>query len=129
MASNNDDVENSGAGERTPMLGRSSRQRISSDAKDDTWKITRILHFFGGGIYAPNPSTYDPIKLILNEDDRRKDSLTARWRDNKLSELNFVGIVVCTKACIVLKYHARHKTLRYPIRRSDSSKHRVTDLQ
>jgi hypothetical protein len=54
-----------------------------------------ILHFFGGGIYAPNPSTYDPIKILLNtEDAEQKDELTTRWRDNKLSELSFVGVVV-----------------------------------
>ncbi|KAH4109776.1 hypothetical protein HBH46_023600 [Parastagonospora nodorum] len=83
------------------MLGRSSRQRIPADEDDDTWTITHILDFFGGGIYAPNPSTYDPIRIILNEDDRRKDSLTARWRDNKLSELNFVGIVAALLAGVL----------------------------
>lgn len=58
-----------------------------------------ILHFFGGGIYAPDPSTYDPIKILLNtEDESEKDDLTVRWRDNRLSELNFVGIVVRTQS-------------------------------
>jgi len=100
MASNNDDVENSGAGERTPMLGRSLHQRISGHENDDKWTFTHVLHFFGGGIYAPNPSTYDPIKIILNtEDEELRDTLTERWRDNKLSELNFVGIVVRTSSC------------------------------
>lgn len=60
-----------------------------------SWTFTPCLQFFGGGIYAPDPSTYDPIEILLNassEDER--DRLTARWRDNKLSELSFVGVVV-----------------------------------
>jgi hypothetical protein len=94
MAHNNGDVENSASGERTPMLGRSSHQHISKD--DNKWYFMHIMHFFGGGIYAPNPSTYDPIKILLNtEDAEKKDELTTRWRDNKLSELSFVGVVVC----------------------------------
>jgi hypothetical protein len=57
-----------------------------------------FLQFFGGGIYAPDPSTYDPIEILLNaETEEEKNELTAKWRDNKLSELNFVGVVVSTK--------------------------------
>lgn len=40
-------------------------------------------------------TTYDPIFALLNgntEDER--DRLTEKWRDHKLEELNFVGIVV-----------------------------------
>lgn len=52
---------------------------------------------FGGGIYLPDPSTYDPIEILLNTYDRsERDELVKIWRDNKLSELNFVGVVVCT---------------------------------
>lgn len=37
-----------------------------------------------------------PIEILLNaEDTEERDTLIARWRDNKLSELNFVGVVVC----------------------------------
>jgi hypothetical protein len=50
---------------------------------------------FGGGIYLPDPSTYDPIEILLNTHDRsERDELVKIWRDNKLSELNFVGVVV-----------------------------------
>jgi hypothetical protein len=60
---------------------------------------------FGGGIYLPDPSTYDPIEILLNtEDGKDRDELTMRWRDNKLSELNFVGVVVCAPADITLFY-------------------------
>lgn len=67
-----------------------------------SWTFLPFLQLFGGGIYAPDPSTYDPIEILLNaEDDEadedgltERDRLTARWRDNKLSELGFVGVVV-----------------------------------
>lgn len=41
-------------------------------------------------------TTYNPIYSLLNaESEDRKDQLTERWRENKIQELNFVGIVVC----------------------------------
>jgi hypothetical protein len=97
MPHNHHDVEDSRAGERTPMLEGSSHQRISGDNNnDDKWTLTHIVQLLGGGIYAPDPSTYDPIKILLNaEDEAKKDELTMKWRDNKLSELSFVGVVVC----------------------------------
>jgi hypothetical protein len=56
---------------------------------------------FGGGIYLPDPSTYDPIEILLNTDDQReRDDLVEIWRDNKLSELNFVGVVVRAAAAL-----------------------------
>ena len=40
-------------------------------------------------------TTFVPIYRLLNaEDDEERDQLTERWKDNKLQELNFVGIVV-----------------------------------
>ena len=40
-------------------------------------------------------TTYDPIKTLLNADtEQEKDELTTKWKENKLQELNFVGIVV-----------------------------------
>ncbi|KAI9733647.1 MAG: hypothetical protein M1834_003249 [Cirrosporium novae-zelandiae] len=39
-------------------------------------------------------TTYDPIYLLLNaHDEQDRDHLTNRWKENKLAELNFVGIV------------------------------------
>ena len=36
-----------------------------------------------------------PIYKLLNaEEDKERDELTQRWKQNKLQELNFVGIVV-----------------------------------
>jgi hypothetical protein len=49
----------------------------------------------GDGIYLPDPSTYDPIEILLNTYNlSERDELVKRWRDDKLNELNFVGVVV-----------------------------------
>ncbi|KAF2261373.1 hypothetical protein CC78DRAFT_561815 [Lojkania enalia] len=80
------------ANENTPMLGESSSAPNSRRPQQSP--IFRFLHFFGGGIYAPDSSTYDPIEILLNvEHAEERDRLTERWRDNKLSELSFVGVV------------------------------------
>ncbi|KAF2791426.1 hypothetical protein K505DRAFT_248971 [Melanomma pulvis-pyrius CBS 109.77] len=64
--------------------------------------IYRLLHFFGGGIYAPDSSTYDPIETLLNaEDPEERDRLTERWRDNRLDELSFVGVVAALLAGVL----------------------------
>jgi hypothetical protein len=82
-------------GQRTPLLGSSSHQRLVKEQSEDRWTFLRVLQFFGGGIYAPDPSTYDPIEILLNTSDaEERDELTTRWRDNKLRELSFVGVVV-----------------------------------
>ena len=42
-------------------------------------------------------TTYDPVFCLLNLDNEdKKDELTQRWKDNKIQELNFIGIVVST---------------------------------
>jgi hypothetical protein len=90
------DIEDTSASERTPMLGSSSQQTSSKEHDENKWSALHVLQFFGGGIYAPDPSTYDPIEILLNtEEEEEKDKLTQQWRDNKLSELSFVGVVVC----------------------------------
>jgi hypothetical protein len=90
------DVEDRGtSGSRTPLLGSSSHQRIGQESEGYRWSLMTVLQFFGGGIYAPDPTTYDPLEILLNTEDKdEQDDLTVRWRDNKLSELNFVGVVV-----------------------------------
>jgi len=48
-------------------------------------------------------TTYDPIFALLNADTtEEKDHLTEKWRDHKLAELNFVGIVVSSGLSIAL---------------------------
>jgi len=97
-----DDVESSFNGSSAPILRRSRHSQRPDKGQDDDWSLLHILRFFGGGIYAPDPSTYDPIKIILNtEDDEEKDELTRKWRDNRLSELNFVGVVAALLAGVL----------------------------
>jgi len=87
------DVED--GSENTPLLGTSSHELFSTKERGMPRNFLHVFQFFGGGIYAPDPSTYDPIEILLNtEDAEEKDELTVKWRDNKLSELNFVGVVV-----------------------------------
>ena len=86
------DVENSH--EDHPLLGEGSTSSLNARFVKKG-RFAKFLHFFGGGIYAPDASTYDPIEILLNEPDpEKKDKLTERWRDNRLSELSFVGVVV-----------------------------------
>lgn len=57
--------------------------------------LPRVFDFFWGGVYAPGASTHDPIEILLNtEDAEKRDELTENWRDNRLNELSFVGVVV-----------------------------------
>lgn len=87
-----------------PERGTSTQQLRNHDsAHDDPSQFSahkkrstarHILQFLGGGIYAPDPSTSDPIEILLNTEDKdEREKLTTQWRDNKLSELNFVGVV------------------------------------
>jgi len=54
-----------------------------------------IWQFLDSGLFSPRATTHEPIVLLLNDQDKdERDRLTGQWRDNKLAELNFVGIVV-----------------------------------
>lgn len=60
----------------------------------DVTNNSRIGDFFRYGIFSPPTVTYDPLLLLLNHHDREeRDRLTEKWKDNKLQELNFVGVV------------------------------------
>ena len=53
--------------------------------------IGRLLQI----IFAPWPSTYEPVKALLNaSSEYEQDRFTAEWRDRKLAELTFVGLTV-----------------------------------
>jgi hypothetical protein len=57
--------------------------------------LRSILKIFTGGLIAPSDTTYGSIMILLNCDDpQEQDALTIRWRDHKLSELSFIGVVV-----------------------------------
>lgn len=89
------DLENSISNHERPQSRNPSLpKRPAQGYKSSLPNCLPILQFFGGGVYAPDPSTYDPIEILLNTEDKdEQDGLTIKWRDNKLSELNFVGIV------------------------------------
>jgi hypothetical protein len=81
--------------ERTAVQSNYLHEESSNTQRKHERHCICTPQLFGGGIYLPDPSTYDPIEILLNtEDDKDRDELTMRWRDNKLSELNFVGVVV-----------------------------------
>jgi hypothetical protein len=84
------DAENP-RGERTPLLDEHNH---SSESRKTRSGLPRLLNFFMGGIYAPDASTHDPIEILLNtEDVEERDGLTERWKNNRLNELGFVGVV------------------------------------
>lgn len=78
--------------QRTPLLSHNSSGPETRTRK--RW-FPKVLNFLWGGIYAPDASTYGPIEILLNtEDVEERDRLTEKWRDNRLNELGFVGVVV-----------------------------------
>jgi hypothetical protein len=88
---NNHDAE---SGSSTQRLHRNNSPSPDDDNVGKVSTVRHVLQFLGGGIYAPDPSTHDPIEILLNTDnEKERDDLTMKWRDNKLSELNFVGVV------------------------------------
>jgi hypothetical protein len=91
-----DDVEWRGAEyHRSDAPNASLRQESSNEQRKRDKSRFCAPQLFGGGIYLPDPSTYDPVEILINTEDRNdRNRLTERWRDNKLSELNFVGVVV-----------------------------------
>jgi hypothetical protein len=93
-----DDIEWRGADWEQPSVQTGTLQPESSNEKRKRQTGCFCApQMFGGGIYLPDPSTYDPIEILINTEDRReRNQLTEMWRDNKLSELNFVGVVVRT---------------------------------
>lgn len=94
MTYHSDTELEAGTNEHTPMLRRRERNAIDKKQMSKR-KFYRFLEFFAGGIYATDASTYDPIEIMLNtEDEDERNRLTEIWRDNRLKELSFVGVVV-----------------------------------
>ncbi|EOA86768.1 uncharacterized protein SETTUDRAFT_153559 [Exserohilum turcica Et28A] len=85
------DLEERGtSGSRTPLLGCSAHQRIGAGAI----QMTRNGLRFGC-------SSSSVVILLNTEDEDERDDLTILWRDNKLSELNFVGVVAALLAGVL----------------------------
>jgi hypothetical protein len=45
-------------------------------------------------LFVPWKANHRPLKALLNSADSKKDALTRTWREQKISELTFVGIAV-----------------------------------
>ncbi|KAF1994457.1 hypothetical protein P154DRAFT_31965 [Amniculicola lignicola CBS 123094] len=96
------DIEAATDTRTTPLVGNGEHSRATHSGQQKSNRLFRFLHFFGGGIYTPDGSTYDPIEILLNaEDEEERDRLTEKWRDNRLQELNFVGVVAALLAGVL----------------------------
>lgn len=61
---------------------------------DESTVFSATLNLFHGGLVAPAETTYDSIhQLLVAETLEERDELTKQWRDHKLQELNFIGVV------------------------------------
>jgi hypothetical protein len=107
MTHERDDVEWRGADCERPDAPNGSlpQESFNEQRKRDKSRFC-APQLFGGGIYLPDPSTYDPIEILINTEDRNdRNRLTEKWRDNKLSELNFVGVVVRLGDSVLWLFH------------------------
>lgn len=80
------------------VLNRITKSKLCPDL---FIKTSIVLHSSTGcaqmASLFKSTTTYDPIFALLNADTRdERDRLTEKWRDHKLSELNFIGVVVST---------------------------------
>jgi len=68
-------------------------------------RAATLVSYLGSGILSPKATTWEPIVLLLNERDKDyRNELTAQWRDNKLQELSFVGVVVRLESFLRCRY-------------------------
>ncbi|WDK17083.1 hypothetical protein CGRA01v4_08366 [Colletotrichum graminicola] len=94
---------------RMPLLG--SRQEVGGTGirptfgsfQDKSGDVASFVsNIFRGGLFSPPTLTYDPLLLLLNHDEEsERDRLTEKWKDNKLQELNFVGVVAALLANVL----------------------------
>ncbi|KAL1600766.1 hypothetical protein SLS60_007154 [Paraconiothyrium brasiliense] len=94
-----------------PLLGRSNdRSRSTGSRIKNARNVdshTNILHsifkIFTGGLIAPADTTYATLMILLNSTDaEEQENLTRQWRDHKLEELSFIGVVSpLTAVCLV----------------------------
>jgi len=45
-------------------------------------------------LFVPWRANHKPLNALLNSADSKKDDLTKTWREQKISELTFVGVAV-----------------------------------
>ncbi|KXH53982.1 hypothetical protein CSAL01_09865, partial [Colletotrichum salicis] len=95
---------------RTPLLGNNGQSEAAARIRSTSRSVKRkssnavsfIVHIFRGGLFSPPTLTYDPLLLLLNHDEQdERNRLTEKWKDNKLQELNFVGVVAALLANVL----------------------------
>ncbi|KAK6068492.1 hypothetical protein SCUP234_07630 [Seiridium cupressi] len=83
--------------DQSPLLGSNTTASAgvaAPKAHASTQVGMTFLHMLRSGLIAPNQTTHKSLSVILNEDDaEEQDRLTEKWRDHKLQELNFIGVV------------------------------------
>lgn len=84
----------------TSSSAKSTRQPLPEPAEgeqydlEDHTSLGLLTSLFRGGLIAPTETTYDAmLHLLTAETVEERDELTKQWRDHKLAELNFVGVV------------------------------------
>ncbi|KAJ4304825.1 hypothetical protein N0V90_000353 [Kalmusia sp. IMI 367209] len=85
-----------------PLLGRAddasrstgSRIKNARNVDSNANIFLSIFKIFSGGLIAPADTTYATIMILLNNtDEEEQNELTTKWRDHKLNELSFIGVV------------------------------------
>ena len=58
------------------------------------WNMDTLSAIYPGSLMSPLQTTYETVAYLLAaETEQERDELTKQWRDHKLEELNFVGVV------------------------------------
>lgn len=87
--------------DRTPLLGHDT----SNDDGHRPVKSRSSFSFMNAirsVLMAPNQTAHECVVMLLNEEDaERKDQLTEKWRNHKLEELNFIGVVGALLATVL----------------------------
>ncbi|KAK4548378.1 hypothetical protein LTR36_010249 [Oleoguttula mirabilis] len=82
------------SGSKTRLLPEPMDADGPCDYASDFTSLGTLLQMFSGGAIAPSQTTYDSITLLLTAPtEAERDTLTKQWRDHKLEELNFIGVV------------------------------------
>lgn len=95
------DASGSRTSMREPLRPKSTKHPLPEPADDEDCDypeegsgIGAFLGLFRGGLIAPTQTTYESIHYLLTAETREeRDELTKSWRDHKLAELNFIGVV------------------------------------
>jgi hypothetical protein len=65
-------------------------------------------------LFVPWKANHKPLDALLNSADSKKDALTKTWREQKISELTFVGVAVIHSPSTVHLPPANISPVRHP---------------